>query len=60
MFVKDFELLLNDFKLRERYGRRGIEKAKQYSWEGVAKRMLNSYKELQNKKEKQATLNALL
>jgi glycosyltransferase involved in cell wall biosynthesis len=36
--------LAKDYKLRERYGRRGIEKSKEYNWDEIAKQTLDLYK----------------
>ncbi len=49
LFAKEILALLDDYRLRERYGRRGIEKAKQFSWESVGKRILDNYLEVTGK-----------
>lgn len=46
LFVKEILRLTEDFKLRERYGRRGFERAKLFSWEDVAKKTFELYKEI--------------
>ncbi|HJX50846.1 MAG TPA: glycosyltransferase family 4 protein, partial [Candidatus Nanoarchaeia archaeon] len=59
LFAKEILSLLDDYRLRERYGRRGIEKSKQFSWQSVAERVLENYKKITEKKEKQVTLKSL-
>ena len=59
LFAREILKLMNDYRLRERYGRRGIEKAKKLSWESVAKDILDCHKRLLEKKEEQTTLKSL-
>jgi starch synthase len=46
IFTKEILRLTDDLKLRERYGRRGFERAKLFSWEGVAKETFDLYKKI--------------
>jgi len=46
LFVKEILRLVEDFKLRERYGRRGFKRAKLFSWDDVAKKTFELYKEI--------------
>jgi glycosyltransferase involved in cell wall biosynthesis/protein-tyrosine-phosphatase len=50
IFVKKILQLLSDYRLRERYVRRGIEKAGEYRWETVIKKTLDIYKLVSKKK----------
>ncbi len=59
LFTREILNLLKDYRLRERYGRRGIEKAKQFSWKDVAKQVLDNHLRISRKKEKQTTLKSL-
>ncbi|RKX59156.1 MAG: hypothetical protein DRP29_05185 [Thermodesulfobacteriota bacterium] len=60
LFAKEILSLLDDYRLRERYGRRGIEKAKQFSWKKVAEQMLENHKNITEKEETQTTLKSLI
>jgi len=44
LFVNNILDLLKNHKLRERYSRRGIERAKSFNWEEIAKQTLHIYK----------------
>lgn len=44
LFAKEILRLTEDLKLRERYGRRGFERAKLFSWKDVAKETFDLYK----------------
>lgn len=52
LFVREILKLLKDFKLRERYGRRGIERAKDFTWEKISKQTLDLYKKISKPEEK--------
>ncbi len=53
MFAREILNLLDDFRLRERYGRRGIRRARRFSWQFVAKKILDLYKEVIGKAKKE-------
>lgn len=46
LFVKGILKLTEDLKLRERYGRRGLEKAKLFAWDDIAKKTFELYKKI--------------
>ncbi|MFH1376489.1 MAG: glycosyltransferase family 4 protein [Candidatus Woesearchaeota archaeon] len=52
LFVKEILKLVEDFKLRERYARRAIERVKEFSWEDIAKRTLALYKKVSGQEDK--------
>jgi len=52
LFVKEILKLVENFKLRERYARRAIERAKEFSWEDIAKRTLALYKKVSGQEDK--------
>ena len=57
IFVREIIKLLEDYKLREKYSRRAVERAQQFSWEEVSKRTLELYRIItkkygQNEEEK--------
>lgn len=52
IFVKEILNLLEDYRLRERYSRRAIERAKQFRWEDISKRTLEIYKIIAKEPEK--------
>ena len=47
LFVKEILKLLEDYRLRERYNRRAIERSKLFEWGDVGLKTLNSYKRVQ-------------
>ncbi len=49
-FVYNISKLLKDFRLRERYARRGIERAKMFDWDKIAGKTLALYKKIAQKK----------
>jgi glycosyltransferase involved in cell wall biosynthesis len=51
-FVKEILNLLENYKLRERYGRRAKERAKIFNWEDAAKKTLILYKKISGKLKK--------
>jgi glycosyltransferase involved in cell wall biosynthesis len=52
VFVKEIINLLENYRLRERYSRRAIERAKQFRWEEISKRTLGVYKVITKEPEK--------
>ena len=52
LFVKEILKLVEDFKLRERYARRAIERSKGFSWEDIAKRTFALYKKVSGQEDK--------
>ena len=52
LFVKEILKLEEDFKLRERYARRAIERSKEFSWEDIAKQTLALYKKVSGQEDK--------
>lgn len=52
LFTKEILRLVEDFKLRERYARRAIERSKDFSWEDIAKRTLALYKKVSGQEDK--------
>lgn len=52
LFSKQILRLLEDYKLRERYGRRGTERAKSFNWEDIALKTFNLYKKITRKEDK--------
>ena len=51
LFVKNILKLLEDYKLRERYGRRAVERAKLFGWDGIALKTLKLYKKVAEKEK---------
>jgi glycosyltransferase involved in cell wall biosynthesis len=51
-FVREIRELLKDYKLRERYSRRAVERAKIFNWEDTAKKTLTLYKKVTGKLKK--------
>lgn len=51
LFSKEILKLLNNQKLRERYGRIGVERVKNFEWERIAKQTLDIYKVVSKIKE---------
>jgi len=51
LFAKNLVILLNDFKLRERYSRRAIKRAETFNWKRIGKETLDLYKMVSGKKE---------
>ena len=51
LFSKQILRLLEDYKLRERYGRRGNERAKSFNWDDIALKTFNLYKKITGKEE---------
>jgi len=49
-FVKEILKLLEDYRLRERYSKRAIERSKLFDWKDVALKTLNLYKRIKRKK----------
>lgn len=52
LFVKEILNLLEDYRLRERYSRRAIERAKEFRWEEISRRTLELYKIIAKKPER--------
>ena len=52
LFTKEILKLVEDFKLRERYARRAIERSKGFSWEDIAKRTFALYKKVSGQEDK--------
>ena len=52
-FSKQILRLLEDYRLRERYGRRAVERAKLFVWEKIALKTLDLYKKISFKQSKQ-------
>ncbi len=52
LFSKQILRLLEDYKLRERYARRGAERAKLFNWEDIASKTLRLYKKITGKLKK--------
>jgi len=52
LFTKEILKLVEDFKLRERYVRRAIERSKEFSWEDIAKRTLALYRKVSGQEDK--------
>ena len=53
LFVKEILRLLHNHKLRERYGRRGIERVKSFKWNNIAKKTFDLYKTVSKEEKKQ-------
>ena len=51
LFSKKILKLLEDFRLRERYGRRAVEGAKLFDWKNIALKTLNLYKKILGEKK---------
>lgn len=51
LFVKEILRLLKNYKLRERYSRRAVKRAKEYNWADIGRRTLEIYKILAKKPE---------
>ena len=49
LFSKEILKLLDNYRLRERYGRRGVERARKFSWIYVAKKTLELYRKISEK-----------
>ncbi len=60
VFSKEILRLAENYKLRERYSRRALEKVKEYGWEKICKEMLKTYKGVAEKKEVQTKLASLI
>ena len=52
LFVKEIFKLVDDFKLRERYARRAVERSKEFSWRDIAKRTFTLYKKVSGQEDK--------
>lgn len=52
LFAKKILKLLMDYKLRERYSRRALERSKLFNWEDIAKKTLILYKKISGKLKK--------
>lgn len=48
-FAREILRLLKDYRLRERYNRRAIERVQKYSWENIGKQTLELYKVIAKK-----------
>ncbi len=59
-FAKNILNLLDDYKMRERYGKRAVKKVQKFSWDLIANQTLDLYKAVtKTKEEKEETGEAL-
>ena len=56
LFQKNILELKENYKLRERYARRALERVKDFQWEKIGNKTLKLYKKITEKKEVQASL----
>ena len=55
LFVTGILRLMGDYRLRERYSRKAIKRAENFSWEDISKRTLELYKIIAKRKEADET-----